>query len=513
VRGLGTLLLLAAVVAAQDPEEKAKGLYDRYVELRAKDDYSRAKLNLLRQLGGLRTPTARTALLRILKATKSHDEKVVATLALCRNADEEAAREMLRYHAGRAQEAALTQALADGLATVTDRAVVACVVRDGLGAPQAHLAAACAEALAVLAAPEAAPRLRELYAKASGPAEVDVACAALHGLGGCGDAACRETILAAAQHADWRVRQAAADVLPTLAPDPAVLERINAMLVDPSSNVRRAVAAGCGAARLEAAVPGLVDLLEQAPRLRTRYVVAQALKAISGDRDYSLDAAAWREWWKHRGEGDIHARRMTFARYYGSDVFSDRVVFVVDASGSMSWPWSEREPKRITVARQQLARVLSHLDPGARFNVLVYESRVRAWQKGEAEATPANIERAQHWAERALADPDGDTHTYDALREALDHNPEFDTLYLLSDGNPSHGRYKSPEGIVAYVRAANRHRRAVLHTIALTLEHVDPGRIIEGERGRLGEIKGFMQELAAATGGTCQVVLRPPPDD
>ena len=112
--------------------------------------------------------------------------------------------------------------------------------------------------------------------------------------------------------------------------------------------------------------------------------------------------------------------------------------------------------------------------------------------------------------EKHFEKPDGDTYTLDALETAFERNPEFDTLYLLSDGNPSHGKYKSPEGVRARVRVMNRYRRAAIHTIALTLEGVDPGRIISAERRRLGTMKAFMKQLALDHNGTWRVITRPP---
>jgi hypothetical protein len=302
------------------------------------------------------------------------------------------------------------------------------------------------------------------------------------------------------------VRLAAAEVLPRLAAaDAALVGFVRALLADPETRVRRAAALACAGAKLEAVVPELIALLEQDPRLRTREVARQALRAISG-KDFEHDAASWREWWRTRAEGA--PERRTFAQYYGASVLSDRVLFLVDVSGSMSWPW-RKEPKRIDVARSQLTRVLGELRPDSLFNVIVFSTRVRAWRKSEVSADPAQVKAALAWAEKNVRDPEGDTHVHDALEEAFAHNPEFDTIYLLSDGQPSHGPYVSPEGILACVRTWNRYRGAVIHTIGLTLERLDRGMPNLAEDLRL--MKQFVQRLAGATGGECRLVLQPPP--
>ncbi|HEX5139029.1 MAG TPA: VWA domain-containing protein, partial [Planctomycetota bacterium] len=256
---------------------------------------------------------------------------------------------------------------------------------------------------------------------------------------------------------------------------------------------------------LDAVVPELVGLLGDQARLRTRETARLALKGICG-RDFGHDASAWKEWLRTRGSGDASAaaRKITFAQYYGVSVNSDRVLFLVDVSGSMRWPW--RDPKRIDVARKELVRVLREMPPGSLFNVILFSTKVRAWQDEEVAADPCNVEAAIAWAERNLKDPEGDTCTYAALERAFSRNPRFDTIFLLSDGQPSHGPFASPEGILASVKVWNRYRGAVINTVGLTLE--DCGMPTTED---LRLMKSFVQRLAGSTGGECRIVLRPPP--
>jgi hypothetical protein len=200
-------------------------------------------------------------------------------------------------------------------------------------------------------------------------------------------------------------------------------------------------------------------------------------------------------------------RKITFAQYYGVSVPSDRVLFVVDVSGSMSWPW-RKEPKRIDVARKELARVLRELRPESLFNVILFSTKVRAWQKAEVPADPRHVEAALAWVERNVRDPEGDTYAYAALEEAFGRNPEFDTICLLSDGAPSHGPYVSPEGILASAKVWNRYRGAVIHTVGLTLESLDRGMPNLAED--LPQMKRFLEQLSATTRGECRIVTRPP---
>jgi hypothetical protein len=257
-------------------------------------------------------------------------------------------------------------------------------------------------------------------------------------------------------------------------------------------------------AKLEAVEPDLVELLGQDPRLRTRETARQALKKLCG-RDFGHDVGAWRAWLRTKAEGASGDERpITSAEYFGVSVRSDRVLFVLDVSGSMSWPW--RDPKRIDVARKELARVIKELPPVSLFNVIIFSTKVRSWQRSEVQADARNVAAALSWIERNVRDPEGATYVYDALEEAFGRNEEFDTICLLSDGAPSHGPFCSREGILASVRVWNRFRGAVIHTIGLTLESCGANLAED-----LGLMKAFVRDLAALTGGDCRIVVRPPP--
>ena len=498
--------LLFALVALLAPfaaaEDKAEELYRRYRALRLKEDYSTARFRILRSLGEVDTPTSRQVLLKILKSTRSGDERVICCHSLGKVADLETARDWLKW-VSKKSDPVLYQALTDGLAATTRLEVHGWICAEAFAGARPQLECALAEALVVLELPDAAETLRRLWARTSvRQDQVATAAAVLRALGRIGQAT--EFLPRAATHPAVSVRAAAAAVWPLLKSPPPELHEL---MADSSARVRREAVAAIGEAKREAFVPDLIHLLETDARLRNRYTAYVALKRISG-RDFSFDTSTWRAWWKDRENQDPNAfptpRKYTYARYYGFGVFTDRVVFVVDVSGSMNWSF-HKTPKRIEVARRELARVIHELTPKSLFNVVVYSTKVKAWQPKEAEANPKNVSKALQWAERALADPDGDTHTFEALEDVFAHNPQFDTVFFLSDGWPSHGDYTSNEGIIAAVRTWNRERGATLNTIALTLENVDRGHP-QSSTAKLNEMKAFLRQLAAATGGECKAI-------
>jgi len=488
------LLLLTGAAIAQVPtaEEQAKQKFRLYLEWRRDDVMQQGRLRIIRELGRLDAPSARKALLKLLRLSRSKDEIVIAILATGHIARRDTVEKLIATVAKK-PEPAYVEALAESLSRVVDPDARDWLTTTAFNQRKPEILYAVAMAQEGIADPDAAPGLIALYQRAK---SIDLQYAAIRGLAALDAEGVGETLAAAAQHEDWRVRLAVAHA-PTLAKQ---------MLDDPSASVRQAAAATCERLKIADAAQPLIRLVEADPRLRTRHDASKALKAISG-KDFGLDPAAWRRWLKEK-QGTAKPGTTTVARYYSFGVYSDRVLFVVDISGSMRWSFHFK-PKRIEVARRQLDRVLRAIEKKALVNLMVYSDKVRLWQKKEVVADEKNIQRAIAWSQKALAKPNGDTHTYKALEMAFARNPEFDTIYFLSDGQPSHGPYTSPEGIIYSVRAWNRYRRARINTIALTLENVDRGHPNEPTRS-LWRMKEFMRDLARHTGGESTAVSRAP---
>ncbi|MCU0725031.1 MAG: VWA domain-containing protein [Planctomycetes bacterium] len=197
-----------------------------------------------------------------------------------------------------------------------------------------------------------------------------------------------------------------------------------------------------------------------------------ALEEITGEK-LGLDPGAWEKWLADRKAGAPPPEAdpaSSVATYYGMRVFSDRVLFVVDVSGSMK----AGEPERIATAREELKKVLAQLNPKTLMNIVAFSGTPRWWRDGEVEASPANLAAAKDFADKLEAG--GGTNVYDTLEQAFTQNREIDTIYFLGDGSPSLGTYTEQEEILARVRSLNRMRKIRIHCIAL----------LRGEVGRFG---------------------------
>jgi hypothetical protein len=333
---------------------------------------------------------------------------------------------------------------------------------------------------------------------------VDVAHRALRALAATRAPEARAALLEAARHGDWRLRLVAAERLPGWEPfEPEVEAAVRGLLQDGESMVRQTAVAQVGLARRASLASALVGMLAD-PRARTRHVASVALEAISGQK-LGQDVAAWSAWLRKEDPGA--PTTVPAPTYHGLYVHTDRVVFLVDASSSMTWPWS-KAPHRIDVARAELERSLRTLPPDTSFNVLVFADKVTPWRKAEVPATKENVSAAVAWAAKAMAEPAGDTHLYEALEAAYAANPQFDTIYLLTDGNPTAGRHWTLRGLRSGLRVWTRYRRTAVHTIGLSLADEDRGRPNLAED--LQVMAQVLGALAADTSGEYREILRAP---
>ncbi|MEE8141568.1 MAG: VWA domain-containing protein, partial [Planctomycetota bacterium] len=220
------------------------------------------------------------------------------------------------------------------------------------------------------------------------------------------------------------------------------------------------------------------------------YEFRQALLELTGE-DFEL-AADWQNFWgAHKngferkvGEGK---KKLTFVNrepplFFGTEVLTKRVVFVLDISGSMSKkdPLPEEEgdarnkrnkPANIPDSRQRLRRVqkelinvITKLPQDTQFNIITFNHEIGFFRESLVPASSTNKSRAIAFVRAFQAE--GETHTDAALRAVFDL-PGIDAIFLLSDGAPRRNdRLLDIDPIIRWVRQENRFRRVRLNTVA-----------------------------------------------
>jgi HEAT repeat protein len=243
-------------------------------------------------------------------------------------------------------------------------------------------------------------------------------------------------------------------------------------------------------------------LVERLPREegRVAWEIARSLESLT-QRSHGADAARWAQWWEANAESfavlpiqaelkrPLLPEGASKGRYsfYGLPIDSHNIVFVLDVSGSMAgFMGGNAGEAPITRLIRELSRTIQSLTPAHRINMVFFDSRVRKWRSG---LVPMKDE-AGGYKQEALVfvrylRAEGGTNLYGGMMAAMD-DEEVDAIVLLSDGEPTEGKYIVPDVILDRVLARNRALQVSIHTIAL------------GEEAD----RVFLRRLALATGGT-----------
>lgn len=236
-------------------------------------------------------------------------------------------------------------------------------------------------------------------------------------------------------------------------------------------------------------------------------------------------AADYRNWYEaHKDEIDPAnptpaAAERTGLGLFGLDVTGWNIAFVIDISGSMEttdpWPDGKRprgpitsvdpeaererllqERMRIARAKKELEAVVLGLSEDRRFNLISFASDVSRWQDYQVPATKENRKKAAAFIRQMEAE--GITVTDWAIEQAF-LDPAVDTIYLVTDGAPTHVGGGGPDlppdapkliqRIIERVRALNYRRGVRIYTL--------------GFRGAEEE---FLRTLAAENSGKYKAI-------
>ncbi len=237
--------------------------------------------------------------------------------------------------------------------------------------------------------------------------------------------------------------------------------------------------------------------------------LGDALRKITG-LTTGDDPDAWMAWWnesgadfktqaeKARAENPeiAAAEDQVGTRFYGIRTYSKRIVFILDVSGSMEEKaeYESSMKRKIDVAKEELDKAIASLPADALFNIIFYSTEVEIWRKTliEADAKTKKVAKA-YVAER---EPGGGTNIHEPLMRAFElagrgaKDKEYgdvsvDTIFFLSDGQPTAGRITDPEDILREVAAQNKLRKIQIHTIGVGRDHH----------------REFMRVLAESSGG------------
>jgi len=220
--------------------------------------------------------------------------------------------------------------------------------------------------------------------------------------------------------------------------------------------------------------------------------LGELLTRVTG-QPFRSDGKQWQRWWEAEGAGwkfpseseiaallrqraEREERRVSRSfrgvpvdsRFFGLRIASLHVAFVVDVSGSMEEPLpgmtSGKGPTRMEVAKRELLVCLDALEAGTHFNILPFSGEASAWREEAVEASVQSFEEAREFL--AGLGGLGGTNLFGGLELAF-QDPAVDTIFLLSDGEPSTGRLTDPQEIREEVQGWLRARPVTIHTVSI----------------------------------------------
>jgi len=293
--------------------------------------------------------------------------------------------------------------------------------------------------------------------------------------------------------------------------------------------------------RTREAVEPLIEFLAKPGRLKKD--AADALFRITA-YDFGTDHEMWKKQWKmltglpnfrlptdeelakaaaSRAKSDqLYKLKPGEKAFAGIPTNSTRVIFIIDVSASMDDLVTDRQKfkdggypsfRKIDIVKTELIRTINSLDENTYFNILSFAKNVKTWKKWLTRSNILNKTSAISFVKRleplgvaksggfgaAAGDDSGKTNTHAALMTGFDLDPakgmvftgkgdkkppKLDTIYFLTDGRPSIGKFVDTDDILREVRKVNEVRGVVIHAISI------------------GEFEAsFMKRLAAENGG------------
>jgi hypothetical protein len=253
--------------------------------------------------------------------------------------------------------------------------------------------------------------------------------------------------------------------------------------------------------RATAAIPVLIEVMARAgspsvsrgSEREGRFLKGEApraLKAMTGAVLGADQIDDWRQMWSSakasfkvvpRRNDALPENATVAGGFFGIPVLGQRVVFVIDCSGSMVAPAPQPDetaagtagvPTRLDIARRECWQAVKEMGPDTYFNVIVFASLARAWKSELVPATPANKGALRNFLQRLM--PDGSTNLWDGLTAALKmrtamtksrYREPVDEVFVLSDGYPSSGEITDAPTILARISEQNRHIGVRLNTV------------------------------------------------
>ena len=265
-----------------------------------------------------------------------------------------------------------------------------------------------------------------------------------------------------------------------------VIKQLGRLLVsDKIWQVRSAAAFSLATMRCKAVIPVLIKGLDaELKRKKDPWAMDvrlhKILEGLTGQNVARGGITPWKMFWKQEGAsftvrpkplpGQEQQKDDRYKKFFDLTIESDRVLFVLDFSGSMAEPMEIKatgttaggaagtKTTKAELVVKELKKLVMSLPDGALCNFVVFSNDVRIW-RSEGNR-PALIKLDDESRDDLLGNfldglrPNGPTNLYDALQAALGfggrglydkyYGAGFDTLYVITDGAQNDPDFPGP---------------------------------------------------------------------
>lgn len=246
----------------------------------------------------------------------------------------------------------------------------------------------------------------------------------------------------------------------------------------------------------------LIPLLGE-ERGRVRHEIGRTLRSVTGEWDMGDDPLAWRDWWKVKRDGfvpvDLDRKRSdhgsgaggdTVARYFGIPVYSKRVTFILDLSGGMDRPIGgkgTKTPQRLEVAKTELSKTLESLADDVDVNVIFFATKYFPFAPKLVPARKALRPLLVYIQKQEIPDKAhmNRGNLFGPILLAAQQE-EVDTIYLVTEGNPTEGRFVDRDRFVRHMMRTLKYTKTEVNSLFI---------------GSADSAKRYLEAISEPTGG------------
>lgn len=374
--------------------------------------------------------------------------------------------------------------------------------------------------------------------------DLGIRLGAIGGLGRLGSAEAVGALTAMIPEAEPAEVIAVLRALSQIDPGDEALEAVLLGLAHVEKSVRLAAVKATLELRLKGAMRSLIAMIDGDVDPRVSEDAFEVLQTLT-QRKFEDDSAIWLKWWKRSEKSFVmpDLKKLAEAKkrlaengsayakgkssFQGIETKSENIIFVIDVSKSMEEKFGDpdrlartgrvyKSLQRLEIVKEELINTIQSLPETTGFNIVAYATDVETWKRKAARANVLNKNNAATWVSKLKpkggegagfrarmglsndAAAEGQTNTHLALMTAFGEPVDdkkksnafvtstkdpVDTIFFLTDGEPTVGKTVDMGEIREEVRRVNTYRGVQIHVIYVGAYGGKEFRLLAEENG------------------------------